>query len=115
MNVLSHITTQVTDTTRGVFSNYYEFLLSKNVVQLGMALIISGYITELSNTFTTTILSPILNQFLQSDNTKNLNDIVVYIGDVKLGIGKLLHAVLKFLIMTFLLYILLSYIIPQTK
>ena len=114
-DTVGNATNIVTSATKSVFSKYYDFLLSRNVVKLGTALIISSYVTDLSNSFTTAIISPILNYILTTGEVQKLDDLTITIRGIKLEIGKLIQSILKFIIMTFIIFLVIKLMISDDK
>jgi len=101
--------------TSSVFSKYYSFLVSKNVIKLGVALIISNYLTDLSNSFTSTVISPIISYILSSGQIKSFDEFVLNYKGMRLEVGKFIHSVLRFIIMTFILFIVLRMFVEEDR
>lgn len=84
-------------------SNFTEFIVSYNIIQLGMAFIISTQINRLASDFIDNIISPIIERFVSNDDVdlrrKKLN-----IFGIEFEIGNFVTSILKFVLLLIILY-----------
>ena len=59
----------VTDT----YQDFINFLVKRNVLDVGIAFIVSSQITKLSNNFIDNIITPVLNGMFGNKNTTRIN------------------------------------------
>ena len=86
-------------------SPFFLFLQKFNIVPLAFSLIISLNLNQLSNTFTATIIAPIINK-LFNNNSIALKDRKAEIGGVTLEYGLFLVNIIQFLFTLLALYFL---------
>jgi large-conductance mechanosensitive channel len=92
---------------------YLDFLLSKNILQVGVAFIISTRINGIATVFVDTIVSPIVHLFLPGDTAKTLDDKKIVIGSLQLSFGKLISEIIKFILITMILYYFVIYAVEN--
>jgi large-conductance mechanosensitive channel len=95
-----------------ITSPFLLFLQKFNIVPLAFSLIISLNLNQLSNTFTSTIIAPIINK-LFNNNSIALKDRKAEIWGVTLEYGLFLVNIIQFLftlLSLYLLYIFYNYI-----
>jgi large-conductance mechanosensitive channel len=99
--------------TKNLLSNviyeFYDFLSSRNILELGLAFIISTNINRLSNDFIDNIVSPVIKRLTGSEEDK-LKDVKLDIFGINFEIGNFIMSVLKFIIMMMILYYLFKII-----
>ncbi len=108
-NPITNAKTIMSDTVSGAIDGYTDFLLSKNLLQVGVAFIVSTRLNSLANVFVDSVISPIINVILPGDKT--LEEKKIIIGNLNISIGKLISESLKFLLITFFLYYIVIYLI----
>jgi large-conductance mechanosensitive channel len=86
-------------------SPFFLFLTKFNIVPLAFSLIISLNLNQLSNTFTSTIIAPIINK-LFNNNSIALKDRKAEIGGITLEYGLFLVNIIQFLFTLLALYFL---------
>ena len=84
---------------------FFLFLTKFNIIPLAFSLIISLNLNQLSNTFTSTIIAPIINK-LFNNSSISLKDRKTEIGGVTLEYGLLLVNIIQFLFTLLALYLL---------
>ena len=100
----------IKDTTKSTYNGFIKFLTKRNVIQMVMAFVIAGYVSDMSKQFTSIIIDPITDKLLSSD--KKIEDYTLNIFGMNMRIGRLIYLITRFLIMVFILY-LLFVIIPK--
>jgi large-conductance mechanosensitive channel len=88
-----------------ITSPFFLFLTKFNIVPLAFSLIISLNLNQLSNTFTSTIIAPIINK-LFNNNSIALKDRKVEINGITLEYGLFLVNLIQFLFTLLALYFL---------
>jgi large conductance mechanosensitive channel len=100
----------VTDT----YQDFINFLVKRNVLDVGIAFIVSSQITKLSNNFIDNIITPVLNGMFGNKNT-TFDEIILHIGDANIEIGKFISSILKFILMMFILFFFFTKLLPSTN
>lgn len=89
----------------GMLKEFKEFALKGNVVDLAIAVIIGGAFTAIVNSLVTDVITPLLlTPLLEKAGIKNIEELTV--GTIK--IGKFLAAVISFILIAFVLFLLLK-------
>jgi large conductance mechanosensitive channel len=90
----------------GMMKEFKEFALKGNVVDLAIGVIIGAAFSSIVSSFVDDVITPLLlKPALEAANLQDLDKLVV-MGTVK--IGKFLSAVLKFLIVAFILFLIVK-------
>jgi large conductance mechanosensitive channel len=97
------ITSQLTNTVGQVSKSFLSFLVDKKVLTIGIGLMIASQLSVLTNTFTKSIINPIINKLIK-DKTQTLDELEVEIVGVKFEVGKLISSIINFLIVLIILY-----------
>lgn len=88
--------------------NFLKFLDENHILATIVATVISTYITALSQSLSNDILLPIINRDGDGDgegDIKKYENYVIEIFKIKFRIGNFLIELFKFLVMTFLVYL----------
>jgi large-conductance mechanosensitive channel len=80
-----------------------NFLVGKNVLELGLAFIVSSNINRVASDFIDNIVSPVINKISSSEEEK-LKDAKISIFGIKFEIGNFLMSLLKFIITMIVIY-----------
>lgn len=83
---------------------FKEFALRGNVMDLAVGVIIGGAFQAIINSLVKDIISPIIGLFAKTDFT----DLVINIMGVNIKYGSFLTAVINFLIMAFIIFIMIK-------
>lgn len=83
---------------------FKEFALKGNVMSLAVGMIIGTSFSGLVTSLLDNIISPIIGCF----NTGGFNNLTITIGKATLEYGKFLNAVLNFLIMAFIVFLMVK-------
>jgi large-conductance mechanosensitive channel len=86
-----------------IVSPFIIFIKKFNIIPAAFSLIISLNLSQLSNSFGQTILSPIINNLFQKSNIK-LEDRTVTIFDATLQYGRFLMNLIQFFFTLLILY-----------
>jgi large-conductance mechanosensitive channel len=90
------------------FSNFITFLETSNVLQLGIAFVLSMNVNKLSNDFIDNIIAPIINRLFDITKTTTLSERVLEVGGIRFKLGNFFTSILKFVITLYFLYIIYS-------
>lgn len=89
----------------GMVKEFKEFALKGNVVDLAIAVIIGGAFTAIVNSLVADVITPLLlTPLLDKAGIKNIEELTL--GTIK--IGKFLAAVISFILIAFVLFLLLK-------
>lgn len=80
---------------------FREFIMRGNVIELAVAVIIGAAFTAIVNAVVDGIFNPIIAAIFNADE---INNAVLQIGPVSLGIGQVLGAVINFLLVAIVIY-----------
>jgi large-conductance mechanosensitive channel len=82
---------------------FLKFLIDKNVVSAGLAIIVGTQIGKLTGAFVEYLLAPFINMILAGE-TKSLDDYVIVIYGVNFKIGLFITNLIQFLINMLMVY-----------
>jgi large conductance mechanosensitive channel len=91
------------------FMRFIKFLQSNNVFNVAIAAILSDRINEITNAFVNSLVIPIINRDGDNDGEKDIKKIEehqVKIYGITFETGKFLMALIKFIIVTYIIFIL---------
>ncbi|MBQ3285654.1 MAG: large conductance mechanosensitive channel protein MscL [Ruminococcus sp.] len=86
------------------FGEFKEFIMRGNVMDLAVGVIIGGAFSAIVTSLTDDIISPILGLFGGLD----LSDLVAKIGDVEIRYGAFITAIINFLIMALVIFLMVK-------
>ena len=86
------------------FGEFKEFIMRGNVMDLAVGVIIGGAFSAIVTSLTDDIISPILGLFGGLD----LSDLVAKIGEVEIRYGAFITAVINFLIMALVIFLMVK-------
>lgn len=86
------------------FSEFKTFIMRGNVLDLAVGVIIGAAFQAIVTSLTTDIISPIIGLF----GGMNFDQYALTIGDVSIGYGKFLTAVINFIIMAFVIFLIVK-------
>lgn len=86
------------------FSEFKTFIMRGNVLDLAVGVIIGAAFQAIVTSLTTDIISPILGLF----GGMNFDQYALTIGDVSICYGKFLTAVINFIIMAFVIFLIVK-------
>ena len=80
------------------FDEFKAFAMRGNVLDMAVGVVVGSAFTAIVNSLVNDIISPIIGLFFNAD-------FVIQIGDVGIGVGSFLNAVINFLIVAFVLFV----------
>ena len=86
---------------------FYKFLKKNDILSLSIAAVFSGHINDLINSLVNNILIPIINRDGDSDGEKDikkLENLEFKLFKIKFTIGKLFIDIIKFTLVTIIIY-----------
>lgn len=83
---------------------FKKFALKGNVMDMAVGVIIGGAFGAIITAFIENIVNPIIGLAFQTD----FSDVVIHMGSVDLGIGAFISAVINFILMAFVLFIMVK-------
>jgi len=83
---------------------FKKFALKGNVMDMAVGVIIGGAFGAIITAFIDNIVNPIIGLAFQTD----FSDVVIHMGSVDLGIGAFISAVINFILMAFVLFIMVK-------
>lgn len=86
------------------FVEFKTFIMRGNVLDLAVGVIIGAAFQAIVTSLTSDIISPILGLF----GGMNFDQYALIIGDVSIGYGKFLTAVINFIIMAFVIFLIVK-------
>lgn len=93
------------------FSEFKEFIMKGNVMDLAVAVIIGAAFQSIVTSLVDDLISPLLGLFTQM----NFKDLKLEFGGITLMYGSFITAVINFLIMAFVIFLLLKVISKITS
>ena len=86
------------------FEEFKAFAMRGNVLDMAVGVVVGSAFTAIVNSLVGDIISPLIGLFFNAD----FSDVVIQIGDVGIGIGSFLNAIINFLIVAFVLFVVLK-------
>ena len=83
---------------------FKAFAMRGNVLDMAVGVVVGSAFTAIVNSLVGDIISPLIGLFFNAD----FSDVVIQIGDVGIGIGSFINAVINFLIVAFVLFTVLK-------
>ena len=91
------------------FVTFIKFLKKNNVFSLAVAAVLSAHVNKLTESFIDDIIMPIINIDINKDGNEDLKtkleNIEFNIFHIKFKTGKFLLSIIKFIIISFIIYI----------
>ena len=84
---------------KNFFEEFKAFAMRGNVLDMAVGVVVGSAFTAIVNSLVNDIISPIIGLFFNAD----FSDVVIQIGDVGIGVGAFLNAIINFLIVAFVL------------
>jgi len=89
---------------KNFMEEFKKFALKGNVMDMAVGVIIGGAFGAIITAFIDNIVNPIIGLAFQTD----FSDVVIHMGSVDLGIGAFISAVINFILMAFVLFIMVK-------
>ena len=86
---------------KSFMKEYKQFISRGNVMDMAVGIIIGGAFTAIINSLVSDIINPLLGCFVSMDFSAWT---IPLVGEAALGIGNFINAVIRFLIMAFILF-----------
>ena len=83
---------------------FKEFISKGNVLDMAVGVVIGGAFTAIVNSLVNDIINPAIGLFFNAD----FSDVGIHVGDVMIGIGSFINAVINFLIVAFVLFVVIK-------
>ena len=83
---------------------FKAFALKGNVMDMAIGVIIAGAFSGIVASLTEDIINPIIGLLFNTD----LSEVVIHMGSVDLGIGKFISAIINFIILALVLFMLVK-------
>lgn len=87
--------------TGGFLRDFQDFILRGNVVDLAVAVVIGGAFTNIVNAFVAWLMAILLQPVLERANVDKLQDL-------PLGLGELVIAIINFIIIAFVIFLIIK-------
>ena len=88
------------------FEEFKAFAMRGNVLDMAVGVVVGGAFTSIVNSLVNDIINPAIGLFFNAD----FSDVGIHVGDVMIGIGAFLNAVINFLIVAFVLFVVIKFI-----
>ena len=83
------------------FEEFKAFAMRGNVLDMAVGVVVGGAFTSIVNSLVNDIINPAIGLFFNAD----FSDVGIHVGDVMIGIGSFINAVINFLIVAFVLFV----------
>ena len=83
------------------FEEFKAFAMRGNVLDMAVGVVIGGAFTSIVNSLVNDIINPAIGLFFNAD----FSDVGIHVGDVMIGIGSFINAIINFLIVAFVLFL----------
>ena len=90
---------------RKLFGEYKDFIKQGNVITIAIGLVMALYFKSIVDAFINGIIMPIVSAIV---GEQNFDDIDVGIGDATLEIGLVIQAVIMFIVVAFILFLIIK-------
>lgn len=91
---------------KNFFEEFKAFAMRGNVLDMAVGVVVGSAFTAIVNSLVNDIISPIIGLFFNAD----FSDVVIQIGDVGIGVGAFLNAIINFLIVAFVLFVVIKFV-----
>jgi large conductance mechanosensitive channel len=96
----------------GIIKEFKEFLNEYKVIGLAVAFIIGAAITALVQSLVNNIIMPIITPFIQGGEWQTAK---LELGPIVLGLGAFVGALLNFVIIAFVVFMIAKYVLKEEK
>lgn len=86
------------------FEEFKAFAMRGNVLDMAVGVVVGSAFTAIVNSLVGDVINPLIGLFFNND----FSEVVVKIGDVDLKIGSFISAIINFLIVAFVLFLVLK-------
>ena len=88
------------------FEEFKAFAMRGNVLDMAVGVVIGGAFTAIVNSLVNDIINPAIGLFFNAD----FSDVGIHVGDVMIGIGSFINAIINFLIVAFVLFVVIKFV-----
>ena len=88
------------------FDEFKAFAMRGNVLDMAVGVVIGGAFTAIVNSLVNDIINPAIGLFFNAD----FSDVGIHVGDVMIGIGSFINAIINFLIVAFVLFVVIKFV-----
>ena len=88
------------------FEEFKAFAMRGNVLDMAVGVVVGGAFTSIVNSLVNDIINPAIGLFFNAD----FSDVGIHVGDVMIGIGSFINAVINFLIIAFVLFVVIKFV-----
>lgn len=96
----------------GMISEFKEFALKGNLMDMAVGIIIGAATGKMVSALVENVLMPIIGIFMGG---VSFDDLVYKVGDASIGYGSFIQAIIDFIIIAFVIFILLKWINSMKK
>jgi large conductance mechanosensitive channel len=86
------------------FEEFKAFAMRGNVLDMAVGVVIGGAFTAIVNSLVNDIINPAIGLFFNAD----FSEVGIHVGDVMIGIGAFITAIINFLIVAFVLFVVIK-------
>ena len=86
------------------FEEFKAFAMRGNVLDMAVGVVIGGAFTSIVNSLVNDIINPAIGLFFNAD----FSEVGIHVGDVMIGIGSFINAIINFLIVAFVLFVVIK-------
>ena len=83
---------------------FKQFAMRGNVLDMAVGVVIGGAFTAIVNSLVNDIINPAIGLFFNAD----FSEVGIHVGDVMIGIGSFINAIINFLIVAFVLFVVIK-------
>ena len=87
-----------------IISEFKAFAVKGNAVDMAVGVIIGGAFKAIADSLVNDIINPSTGLFFNAD----FSDVGIHVGDVMIGIGSFINAIINFLIVAFVLFVVIK-------
>lgn len=95
-----------------MLKEFKEFIMQGNVLDLAIAVVMGSAFTAIVTSLVEDIIGPIIAAL---SGSADISDVTVAVGPAQLGVGSFLQAVIDFLIIAFILFIIIKAVNTMTS
>ena len=86
------------------FEEFKAFAMRGNVLDMAVGVVIGSAFTAIVNSLVNDIINPAIGLFFNAD----FSNVGIHIGDVTIGVGSFINAIINFLIVAFVLFMVIK-------
>lgn len=94
------------------WSDFKKFISKGSIIQLAIAVVIGQAFTAIVNSLVSNIIMPAINLIINTDDTAALN---LKVGEVTIGFGAFISAIINFLITAFIIFVVFRFLTDTEK